>query len=127
MEKEIRKVVNRKLVDRVESKSHVELYEDMFGKKLSSSEARKRMYGINDYLKLTEAATEKGSKIKCLIMNDIHLPFERDDVLEIIRENRNVDYIIIGGDLIDCESCSSFDMMTNNFFQCYIRSIKYCI
>lgn len=111
MEKEIRKVVNGKLKDRVIKDSHVELYEKMFGKRLSSSEARKRMYGINDYLDKTESVSSKGSKIKCLIVNDIHLPFERDDVLEIVRENRNVDYIIIGGDMIDCVSCTSFDTM----------------
>lgn len=109
MEKEIRKVVNGKLVDKTIKKSHIELYQEMFGRKLSSSEARKRMYGIKDYLEKTEKVVVKGDKIKCLIMNDIHLPFERDDVLEIIRDNRNVDYIIIGGDLIDCVSCSSFD------------------
>lgn len=111
MEKEIRKIVNGKLIDKTVTDSHVEIYKKVFGKKLSSSEARKRLYGLRDYFEKTEVAAPKSDKIRCLIINDIHLPFERDDILEIIRENKNTDYIIIGGDLIDCVSCTSFDTL----------------
>ncbi len=44
-------------------------------------------------------------------MNDIHLPYQRDDVLDEIRKHKNIDYLILAGDIIDCESCSSFDVM----------------
>lgn len=111
MEKNIKAIVNGKLVDKTINRPHKELYKEMFGKELSSTESRKRMYGIKDYIEKTELATPKGSKTKCLVINDLHLPFQREDVLQIIRENKNVDYIIIGGDLIDCESCSSFDVL----------------
>lgn len=50
-------------------------------------------------------------RLKFLVMNDIHLPYQRDDVLDEIRKHKNIDYLILAGDIIDCESCSSFDVM----------------
>ena len=44
--------------------------------------------------------------IKVLIINDLHIPYQRNDVLDQIKKYKNIDYLIIGGDLLDCESCS---------------------
>lgn len=44
-----------------------------------------------------------------MIINDIHAPFEREDLLEIITKHANeIDTLVIGGDFMDCESISSF-------------------
>lgn len=44
-----------------------------------------------------------------LILNDIHIPFNRKDILEIVKKHsKNIQAIIIGGDLIDCKSISCF-------------------
>lgn len=44
-----------------------------------------------------------------LIINDIHIPFNRKDVLSIVEQHsKKIQAIIIGGDLIDCKSISSF-------------------
>lgn len=75
---------------------------------------RKMAYGyleVSDYYqnkKETESIND--GYTKCLIMNDLHIPYQRDDLLTEIAKHKNVDYIIFGGDIIDCESCSSFDV-----------------
>ena len=39
----------------------------------------------------------------------LHLPFERNDILEIVNKHKNeIDTLVIGGDLIDCQSISFF-------------------
>lgn len=44
-----------------------------------------------------------------MIINDVHLPFEREDFLEIIIRHANeIDTLVIGGDFMDCETISSF-------------------
>lgn len=44
-----------------------------------------------------------------LIINDLHIPFQRDDILTYIEQCKDdVDTIIFGGDLIDCKSISVF-------------------
>ena len=44
-----------------------------------------------------------------LFINDIHCPFEREDVLEIITKHAHeITTLVIGGDLMDCASISSF-------------------
>lgn len=44
-----------------------------------------------------------------MFINDIHSPFEREDLLEIISKHANeITTLVIGGDLMDCESISSF-------------------
>ena len=44
-----------------------------------------------------------------MIMNDIHLPYEREDVLEIISKHADeITTLVINGDLMDCESISKF-------------------
>lgn len=73
---------------------------------------RKTSYGLKEYSDyITEKKITNNSKIKCLVMNDLHIPYHREDLFDIIRQHKNVDYIILGGDIIDCESCSSFDVL----------------
>ena len=46
-----------------------------------------------------------------LILNDLHIPFHRNDILSIIQsyhEYGDLNTIIFGGDIIDCKSISSF-------------------
>ena len=44
-----------------------------------------------------------------LVMNDLHTPFERSDVLDVIRKHADeIDTLVLGGDIMDCESVSSF-------------------
>lgn len=47
---------------------------------------------------------------KVLVLTDLHCPFNlHSEVLEIVRRYRDeISAIIFGGDIIDCESCSSF-------------------
>ena len=44
-----------------------------------------------------------------MIINDVHAPFEREDLLlEIQKHAHEIDTLVIGGDFMDCESISSF-------------------
>jgi len=44
-----------------------------------------------------------------MLLNDIHLPFERKDVLEIIKKHAHeITHLVIGGDLLDCYDISIF-------------------
>lgn len=44
-----------------------------------------------------------------LILNDIHVPFNRNDIFDIVKKHtKEIQAIIFGGDLIDCKSISSF-------------------
>lgn len=47
---------------------------------------------------------------RTLVLNDIHIPFHREEVIiEIVLKHRHeIDTIIFGGDLMDCEGISSF-------------------
>lgn len=44
-----------------------------------------------------------------LFLNDIHAPFEREDLLDIIKKHKNeINTLVIGGDFLDCKSISKF-------------------
>lgn len=58
-----------------------------------------------------EKGTDVGKKKKGMIFGDVHVPYQHPQLIEEIKKNKDVDYIVIGGDLIDCESCSSFPTM----------------
>ena len=47
---------------------------------------------------------------KTLVLTDLHIPFHREDtIIDIIMKHRNeIDTIIFGGDIVDCEGISSF-------------------
>lgn len=75
-----------------------------FGKDVTPDNIRHEYYGMKkrDVINIQE----DDGYTKVLIMNDIHIPYNRQDIFEIIEKNKDVDYILIAGDLIDCESCS---------------------
>jgi predicted phosphodiesterase len=101
---------NKELMDL----DYSEWAEILCGKHYASENGRKAFYVVEPMLqRLKNEIENKNSDegyIKCLILNDLHIPYQRDDVLTEIEKYRNVDYIILGGDTIDCESCSSFDV-----------------
>lgn len=68
---------------------------------------RKTSYG---YLERIRDEKENNSfDNTVMIINDLHLPFERDDVLEIISKHSDeITTLVIGGDLMDCQSISFF-------------------
>ena len=53
----------------------------------------------------------KPIKKKIMIINDVHVPYQHEELLNEIKKHKDIDYLVIGGDLIDCESCSSFQML----------------
>lgn len=65
--------------------------------------------GINKVI--PEYKTKESKKKKVMIINDIHVPYQHEKLLDEIKKHKNIDYLVIGGDLIDCESCSSFQML----------------
>ncbi len=75
-----------------------------FDKKVSKDYIRHEYYSLKKVHKIEK--DKNNDYIQCLIMNDIHIPYFRDDIFDEIEKHKDVDYIIFGGDLIDCESCS---------------------
>lgn len=53
----------------------------------------------------------ENKKKKIMIINDVHVPYQNEKLLDEIKKHKDMDYLVIGGDLIDCESCSSFQML----------------
>lgn len=104
------RLCNAKLNKEID-KSWEEIVE-LLGLDCSADHLRKVSYGLKEFLDYdNERKLRNNDKIKVLVMNDIHLPYQRDDVLDEIRKHKNIDYLILAGDIIDCESCSSFDVM----------------
>lgn len=67
---------------------------------------RKSSYG---YIKRADQEKEHDFDKSVMIINDLHLPFERDDILETINKHKNeINTLVIGGDLMDCQSISFF-------------------
>jgi predicted phosphodiesterase len=67
---------------------------------------RKASYG---YIKRINQEKEHNFDKSVMIINDLHLPFEREDVLEIINKHKDeINTLVIGGDLMDCKSISFF-------------------
>lgn len=58
---------------------------------------------------LEKKVEEESFDKSILFINDIHCPFERSDMLDIITKHAHeITTLVIGGDLMDCESISSF-------------------
>lgn len=63
--------------------------------------------GISDAEERMKSEIEFDKSV--MIINDIHCPFEREDVLEIIQKHADeITTLVIGGDLMDCATISSF-------------------
>lgn len=78
---------------------------------LNKSFGESTFRGIGKYInKGIKLASEDNSFDKSvMIINDVHAPFEREDLLEIITKHANeIDTLVVGGDFMDCETISSF-------------------
>lgn len=89
---------------------------DKIGVKYSTMYQRMKMKNISfeealsyDGILLSDYETKKKIK-KVMILNDIHIPYQLDDLIDRIKEyyNDEIDDIILGGDIIDCESLSAY-------------------
>lgn len=72
---------------------------------------RKASYG---YIKRCDQERNQKFDKAVMIINDIHLPYEREDVLEnIAKHSDEITTLVIGGDLMDCASISKFPKVEN--------------
>ena len=53
----------------------------------------------------------KRKTIRAVVIGDIHVPYQLDNLMDKIADVEDLDYIVIGGDLVDCESCTSFPIL----------------
>ena len=70
-----------------------------------------RLNGTTEKLAVAKKQVAEINKVtKTLVLTDLHIPFHREQViLDIIIKHRNeIDTIILGGDVVDCEGISSF-------------------
>lgn len=103
---------------------------EIIGVKYSTMYQRMRMKNISfeealsyDGIKLSDYETtnqenyiskkknkNKNKNKRVMILNDIHIPFQLDDLIERIKSiySESIDDIILGGDVIDCEGLSRF-------------------
>lgn len=63
-----------------------------------------------DKPKLTQVEKlEQDGVEKVLVLSDLHIPFNRDDILDIVEKHKDeITTLVLGGDIVDCYSCSSF-------------------
>jgi len=61
------------------------------------------------YIKRIDQKRQNKFDKSIMIINDLHLPYEREDILEVIKKHSNeITTLVIAGDLMDCESISKF-------------------
>lgn len=59
-------------------------------------------------LTIKDKLSEEGIE-KVLVLSDLHIPYHRDDVLEIVRKHKDeITTLVLGGDILDCHGISSF-------------------
>lgn len=90
------------------NKDIYKLYIEETGDTIAESSARcsaiQYLQGISDYKK---SNIEFENSV--MIINDIHCPHEREDVLTIIeKHSTEITALVVGGDLMDCFAVSSF-------------------
>lgn len=79
----------------------------MFG--MTAEEARQAIKNYRYKHKEVKGLYEKG-KEKFLIFSDLHIPDHNEKlIMEVVTKHKNVDYIILVGDILDCAAVSSFD------------------
>lgn len=79
---------------------------DILGDNVNPDTVRK---GARGYLEAYRDMKNITFDRRVLVLNDIHLPFEREDVLEIIKKHADeITHLVIGGDLLDCKDISVF-------------------
>ena len=106
-----RRLVYGKLIYKTIDYDYTTLSKYIFGKQFSEDECRKRLYGLKEAFLEMDKALKSDNKFdkSVMIINDIHAPYERADLLDAIMKHRNeITTLVIGGDYMDCESISSF-------------------
>ena len=79
---------------------------ELLGLEQHPDSTRKASYG---YIKRAEQEMSHSFDKSIMVINDLHLPFERKDTLEIINNHSSeINTLVIGGDLMDCQSISTF-------------------
>lgn len=64
---------------------------------------------IRKIIKRTNKKKQEKKTDKVLVLSDLHIPHQRDDILDIVKQYKNkISTIILAGDIIDCESISVF-------------------
>jgi hypothetical protein len=65
---------------------------------------------IRKIIKRHGKANKKKEKLqKVLVLSDLHIPYNRNDILDIVKKHaKEIDTIVLAGDIIDCESISVF-------------------
>lgn len=79
--------------------SYATLYQRLFVKKMDIEKA------------LTKGMPKTkidNNKKRVVVIGDVHVPYHLPNLIDEIVKLGKVDYIVIGGDLVDCESCSSY-------------------
>ena len=82
------------------------------GNKDSLRKANDSIFGGLNIAKYYQNKNKEPKKFDKSVMfiNDVHAPYERTDLLDIIRKHRDeIDTLVIGGDFLDCHSISSFN------------------
>ena len=105
MERELRETINKKLINK-ENISYSDLYFEIFNKRISEDESRKRIYGLRDLMELKDEKVN--DRILCL--SDFHVPFQLP--VETFSSYVGItDTLVLNGDIVDCTSISKFPKM----------------
>ena len=84
---------------------------EIFKGYINETESKECSEKIETNKVISECKTKEKKKKKVMIINDVHVPYQHDGLLDEINKHKDMDCLVIGGDLIDCESCSSFQML----------------
>ena len=106
-----KRLVYGKLIYKNIDCDYTTLSEYVFERPLSEDVCRRMMYGAKEAFLEMDKALKSDNKFdkSIMIINDIHAPYERADVLDIIMKHKDeITTLVIGGDFMDCESISSF-------------------
>lgn len=107
--KEVKELVENKLVQKTDTTPYEELSEFLFGEGncFNESEVRKRMYGMKRLIEIIEAEKDDPAATTILSISDLHIPFQLE--FDMLSEYRNkVDILQINGDVVDCQALSKF-------------------
>lgn len=84
-------------------------FKDVYGIDISSESLRYYITRKNKP-KMSKVEQLRGNGLeKVLVISDLHIPYQREDILDIINKHKDeVTTLILGGDIIDCFKISSF-------------------
>ena len=106
-----KRLVYGKLIYKTIDCDYATLSEYVFERPLSEDVCRRMMYGAKEAFLEIDKSLKTDNKFDktVMIINDIHSPYERADLLDIIMKHKDeITTLVIGGDFLDCEAISSF-------------------